>query len=187
MFPHTTEKLLANKTYLYFSHTTKGQAYNMPMLRRLMELGCTLIDYEQITDERNKRLIFFGRYAGYAGMINTLWALGRRLEAEGHVTGLERIRLAHDYSSLDEATHHIARVGERLRHTGFPETLRPIVCGFTGSGNVSLGAQEIFDRLPTLDVAPEECPVTAFGHQGILRPDPGSQGADNNKYHDSAQ
>ncbi len=151
-----TEKLLANKTYLYFSHTTKGQAYNMPMLRRLMELGCTLIDYEQITDERNKRLIFFGRYAGYAGMIDTLWALGRRLEAEGHVTGLERIRLAHDYSSLDEATHHIARVGERLRHTGFPEMLRPIVCGFTGSGNVSLGAQEIFDRLPTLDVAPED-------------------------------
>ena len=151
-----TEKLQSKKTYLYFSHTTKGQAYNMPMLRRLMELRCTLIDYEQIADERNKRLIFFGRHAGYAGMIDTLWALGRRLESEGHVTGLERIRLAHDYSSLDEATHHISRVGEQLRHTGFPEALRPIVCGFTGSGNVSLGAQEIFDRLPTLDVAPED-------------------------------
>lgn len=151
-----TEKLLPKKTYLYFSHTTKGQAYNMPMLRRLMELGCTLIDYEQITDERDRRLIFFGRHAGYAGMIDTLWALGRRLESEGHVTGFERIRLAHDYSSLDEATHHISRVGEQLRHTGFPEELRPIVCGFTGSGNVSLGAQEIFDRLPTLDVAPED-------------------------------
>ena len=151
-----TEELQAGKIYLYFSHTTKGQAYNMPMLRRLMELGCTLIDYEQITDARNKRIIFFGRYAGYAGMIDTLWALGRRLESEGHVTGLEQIRLAHDYSSLDEATHHIARVGEKLRHTGLPEPLQPIVCGLTGSGNVSLGAQEIFDRLPTLDVAPED-------------------------------
>ncbi len=151
-----TDKILPGKIYLYFSHTSKGQAYNMPMLRRLMEAGCTLIDYEQISDERGKRLIFFGRYAGYAGMINTLWALGRRFESEGHATAFERIRLAHDYSSLDEATHHIARVGERLRHTGLPQHLRPIVCGFTGSGNVSLGAQEIFDRLPTLDVAPED-------------------------------
>ncbi|NIM61989.1 MAG: hypothetical protein GTN89_06400 [Acidobacteria bacterium] len=151
-----TERILAGKTYLYFSHTTKGQDYNMPMLRRLIESGCTLIDYEQITDDRNKRLIFFGRYAGYAGMINTLWALGRRLESEGHSTAFARIRLAHDYSSLDEATHHIARVGENLRHTGVSPSLRPIVCGFTGSGNVSLGAQEIFDRLPTLDVAPED-------------------------------
>jgi len=151
-----TEKLLSKKTYLYFSHTTKGQAYNMPMLRRLMELGCTLIDYEQIADERDKRLIFFGRHAGYAGMINTLWALARRLEQEDHATGFQQIRLAHEYSSLDEATHHISRIGEQLRRIGVPEKFRPIVCGFTGSGNVSLGAQEIFDRLPTLDVAPED-------------------------------
>ena len=25
--------------YAFFSHTIKGQAHNMPMLRRLMELG----------------------------------------------------------------------------------------------------------------------------------------------------
>ena len=34
---------------------------------------------QQIADERDKRLIFFGRHAGYAGMINTLWALARPL------------------------------------------------------------------------------------------------------------
>lgn len=150
------EALLRNKTYLFFSHTTKGQAYNMPLLRRLMELGCTLIDYEQIVDARGRRLIFFGRHAGYAGMIDALWALGRRLAAEGFRTPFERVRLAHDYSSLDEATHHISRIGERLRHMGVPQELRPIVCGFTGSGNVSQGAQEIFERLPTLDVLPEQ-------------------------------
>ena len=32
--------------------------------------------------------------------------------------------------------------------SGIPDGLHPIVGGFTGSGNVSLGAQEIFDRLP---------------------------------------
>jgi alpha-aminoadipic semialdehyde synthase len=39
------------KTYVFFSHTIKGQAYNMPMLRRMMELECSLIDYERIVDD----------------------------------------------------------------------------------------------------------------------------------------
>jgi alpha-aminoadipic semialdehyde synthase len=55
-----------NKTYIFFSHVIKGQPYNMPMLRRMAELKCNLIDYEKIVDEQGKRLIFFGRYAGLA-------------------------------------------------------------------------------------------------------------------------
>ena len=30
----------------------RGKNANMPMLRRLMELGCTLVDYEKIADDR---------------------------------------------------------------------------------------------------------------------------------------
>ena len=67
------------KTYIFFSHTIKGQKYNMPMLKRMMDLQCTLIDYEKIVDDKGRRLLFFGNYAGYAGMIDTLWALGQRL------------------------------------------------------------------------------------------------------------
>ena len=89
-------------------------------------------------------------------MIDALWALGRRFDAEGITTPFERVRLAHDYSSLDEATHHISRLGERIRHEGLPEPLRPVVCGFLGSGNVSLGAREIWDRLPVVELQPEE-------------------------------
>lgn len=150
------EQFKRGQTYFFFSHTTKAQAYNMPMLRRLMELGCTLVDYELIVDDEQRRLIFFGRHAGYAGMIDSLWALGRRLDQEGFTTPLERVRLAHDYSSLDEATNHISRLGEQIRHEGLPEGLYPLVCGFTGSGNVSTGAQEIWDRLPVLEVRPDE-------------------------------
>ncbi len=76
-------RLLPGKTYLFFPHVIKGQPANMPMLRRLMDLKATLIDYERIVDEHNRRLIFFGRHAGLAGMINTLWALGKRLESRG--------------------------------------------------------------------------------------------------------
>jgi len=142
--------------YLCFSHTTKGQASGMPLLKRLLDLGCTLIDYEHIVDRYSRRLIFFGRHAGYAGMIDTLWALGKRLAAEGTHTPFEHVRLAHDYSSLDQATHHISMIGEQLRHDGLPPALQPLVCGFTGSGNVTRGALEIIQRLPTIDVVPAE-------------------------------
>ena len=56
-------------TYLFFSHTIKGQAHNMPMLRRLLELRCNLIDYEKIVDKNGRRLVFFrplrGAHAGF--------------------------------------------------------------------------------------------------------------------------
>ncbi|RKZ22623.1 hypothetical protein DRQ23_04705, partial [bacterium] len=39
------------KTYIFFSHTIKAQEYNMPMLKRMIELKTTLIDYERIVDD----------------------------------------------------------------------------------------------------------------------------------------
>lgn len=148
-------KLAAGRVYVYFSHVIKGQAYNMPMLARLLELGATLIDYERIVDRKGRRLIFFGRHAGYAGMLDTLWAFGQRFAAEGIESPFERLRLAHQYSSLEEALAHVARVGEEIRRGGLPTGRRPIICGFTGSGNVTQGAMEVFERLPVLDVDPE--------------------------------
>ncbi len=53
------------KAYLFFSHTVKGQPYNMPMLRRMMERGCHLIDYERIVDASGRRLVLFGRFAAW--------------------------------------------------------------------------------------------------------------------------
>jgi len=150
------DQISPRKVYVCFSHTTKGQGYNMPTIRRLLDLGCTLIDYEHVVDERGRRLIFFGRHAGYAGMIDSLWALGRRFAAEGLPTPFERVRLAHDYSSLDEATRHISWIGEDLRRAGLPPEIQPVVCGFTGSGNVTHGALEIIQRLPTIDLVAEE-------------------------------
>ena len=41
------EQFRRNGAYVFFSHVIKGQAYNMPMLRDLLEKGCTLIDYEK--------------------------------------------------------------------------------------------------------------------------------------------
>jgi alanine dehydrogenase len=151
-----TGLLRPGTTYIYFSHTIKGQDYNMPMLQRLLDLDCQLIDYERITDDQGRRLVFFGNYAGLAGMIDTLWALGQRLQSEGIETPFARIKRTLDYASLEEAKSAVRTVGEQILREGLPASLTPFICGFAGYGNVSRGAQEIFDLLPVRDIAPEE-------------------------------
>ncbi len=154
--------LLPAKPYLFFSHTVKGQASNMPLLRRLLELRCTLMDYEIILNRYGKRLIFFGRHAGYAGMVDALWALGQRMLTEGYETSFAAVRPAHTYRSVDEAADFLAAtVGRRIRQQGLNPALHPLVVGFTGGGNVSQGAQEILDRLPMVEVQPEDLPTLA--------------------------
>jgi alpha-aminoadipic semialdehyde synthase len=149
-------------TYVFFSHTIKGQPYNMPMLRRLMELGCTLIDYEKITDDQGRRLVFFGRHAGLAGMIDTLAVVGQRLEALGTPTVLSELSLAHEYPDLEAARDAVIAVGARLAQEPLPASLAPFVVGFAGYGNVSKGAQEIVKLLPHERIDPDELP-------GLLR------------------
>jgi saccharopine dehydrogenase (NAD+, L-lysine forming) len=144
------------KTYVFFSHVIKGQAYNMPMLKKMMELKCNLIEYERIVDEQGKRLIFFGKYAGLAGMINSLWSLGQRLKYHGMETPFMKIQQAHKYDSLAEARKVISEVGQEIAENGLPEELRPLTIGFTGYGNVSIGAQEIANLLPVKEISPEK-------------------------------
>ncbi len=150
------EKLAPGKVYLYFSHTHKGQQAGREALRRHLELGATLLDYEAVTDRRGRRKLFFGRFAGYAGMLETLRALGQRLAWEGFVSSLAELKPAFEYPNAEEAFEHLTHLGERIRREGLPAGLRPVVVAFLGSGNVSKGAQEVFDRLPYEEVAPEE-------------------------------
>ena len=142
--------------YLFFSHTIKGQSHNMPMLKKMIELGCTLIDYEKISNEKGQRLLFFGRQAGQTGMIDTLAALGQRLSWEGKKTPLSSIQQAYSYASLVEAKEDIEKVGWAIKNNGIDPSLVPMVFGFAGYGHVSLGAQDIFNLLPFEDIAPEE-------------------------------
>jgi saccharopine dehydrogenase (NAD+, L-lysine forming) len=149
------EAFESEKTYVFFSHVIKGQSYNMPMLRRMMELKCTLIDYEKVEDELGKRLIFFGRYAGIAGMINTLWSLGQRMRVMGFETPFTILKQAVQYQSLSEARKDISKVGFEIAAHGLPAALHPLTIGFTGYGNVSNGAQEIAHLLPMQEISPE--------------------------------
>lgn len=137
-----------NKTYVFFSHVIKGQKYNMPMLKKMMEQGCNLIDYEKIADDQGRRIVFFGRYAGLAGMVDALWAFGQRLEWQGIKTPLSEIKQTIHYKNLDEIKSHLKKIGEEIQQNGLHESITPMVVGFAGYGNVSKGAQEILDCLP---------------------------------------
>ncbi len=142
--------------YAFFSHTIKGQKHNMGMLRTIMKRKCTLIDYEKITDDAGRRLIFFGNWAGLAGMIDTLWALGRRLLAMGVETPFAAIEQAWKYPDAAAAKEAVSRAGAALRKKGLPKALSPAVFAFLGYGNVSRGAQEIFDLLKCEEIGPPE-------------------------------
>jgi alpha-aminoadipic semialdehyde synthase len=150
------ELLEQGKTYIFFAHVIKGQKHNMPMLKKMMELGCTLIDYERIVNEKGFRLIFFGKWAGLAGMTNTLAAFGQRLIYQGMENPFSEIKHTYQYKESDELIDAISEVGEKIKIHGLSKEIVPMVIGLAGYGNVSKGCQEILSYLPVQEIAPEE-------------------------------
>lgn len=132
------EKLLADKTYMFFSHTIKAQPSNMPMLDSIIEKNIRLIDYEKITDAKGTRLVRFGKFAGFAGMIDMLRILGERLLVLGFSTPFLNIGYSHMYPRLDDAKRAVVALGEEIKRVGLPRALTPMTFVFTGStGNVA--------------------------------------------------
>uniref|UniRef100_A0A914Z7W2 Saccharopine dehydrogenase (NAD(+), L-glutamate-forming) n=1 Tax=Panagrolaimus superbus TaxID=310955 RepID=A0A914Z7W2_9BILA len=142
------EQLIPNKTYAFFSHTIKAQQDNMDMLDTILHRKIRLIDYEKIVNDDGKRLVMFGKWAGYAGFIDILHGLGLRLLALGHHTPFLHIALAHNYSDSHMAINAVRDCGYEIALNRLPRSLGPLVFVFTGSGNVSQGAQELFEHLP---------------------------------------
>jgi alpha-aminoadipic semialdehyde synthase len=127
----------------------------MPMLKKMMQMGCTLIDYERIVDRNGRRLVFFGRFAGLAGMVDSLWTFGQRMQWEGITSPFHRIKQTIHYKNLEDIKKHLISVGIEIKTKGLPQSLTPLVIGFAGYGNVSTGAQEVLDLLPVIEVPPE--------------------------------
>jgi saccharopine dehydrogenase (NAD+, L-lysine-forming) len=163
------ELIERGKTYVFFTHTTKAQPQNRSMLLKMRDLGCTVIDYERMVDDQGRRVLYFGNYAGHAGMIDVLWTLGRRLEAEGTANPFTLLNPTHRYQSLVEAKEAVAKLAWKIIQDGPPQGLGPLVFGFFGYGHVSQGAQEIFDILPVENVRPADLPKLFPGGEGGQR------------------
>jgi alpha-aminoadipic semialdehyde synthase len=155
------ERIERGQVHCFFSHTIKAQRYNMPLLSHIVESDCTLLDYELVTNETGRRLIYFGEFAGYAGMVDALWALGKRLDWEGAASPFGVVGQTKNYDTLAQAKEAIGHVGRQIQAEGLPDEITPFVCAFTGRGHVSKGAQEILKLLPTVEIRPEDLPTLA--------------------------
>jgi alpha-aminoadipic semialdehyde synthase len=158
-----------HKIYIFFSHTIKGQEHNIPMLKRMMQKRVTLIDYECIKDKNNVRLIAFGKYAGIAGIIETLWAAGKRLNYEGYKTPLINIKRPVEYKSLEHLKQDCKKIGKEIAEYGFSERLSPFVIGIVGYGNVSKGSQSILDYFPVEEIYPEKLENLKENHNKLYK------------------
>lgn len=157
------EKLRDDRIYLFFSHVIKGQRSNMPMLKRILSGGSTLIDYEKILDEQGRRLIYFGPFAGDAGAIDILWLMGEHWRRQGIRTPLADLRQASRFSSLKEAEVRLREIGARIAAEGLPAKIAPLVIGILGYGNVGSGAERIFNCLPVERLHPRDLKRVAGG------------------------
>lgn len=139
--------LLANKTYLFFSHTIKKQPYNRDLLRAIVEKKIRLIDYECLRDRNGKRIIAFGRWAGIVGAHNAIRAWGKR-------KNLFDLKPMHQCLDWTEAKTHYQNL-----------PLSNLKIAVTGEGRVANGATEVLDLMKIKRVSP-----TAFLEQNSSEP-----------------
>ncbi|KAA8534721.1 hypothetical protein F0562_029837 [Nyssa sinensis] len=152
------EMILPDRAYAFFSHTHKAQKENMPLLDKVLAERASLFDYELIVGDHGRRLLAFGKFAGRAGLIDFLSGLGQRYLSLGYSTPFLSLGASYMYSSLAAAKAAVISVGEEIATLGLPSGICPLVFVFTGSGNVSLGAQEIFKLLPHTFADPSRLP-----------------------------
>ena len=131
--------LIENKTYLFFSHTSKVRkdinhttqdkaiTYKKDLLREVIKRKITLIDYENIRDISGEgyRYLGFGRFAGIVGCYNTL-NLYLKLQNE---QSLPRAFQINSY--------------EKIKKLISKQNFNKLKILQTGRGNVAKGAMEV--------------------------------------------
>ncbi|KAH7905556.1 Saccharopine dehydrogenase-domain-containing protein [Hygrophoropsis aurantiaca] len=152
------------RTHLMFSHTTKGQAYNMELLSRFLGTNAQasllprLIDYEMLTGEDGKRTVGFGWFAGVAGALESLSALAQAHLELGVASPFLHTPRPHTHPSVHSLRAALRAVGQEIIQDGTPKSLGPFVIGLTGNGQVSQGVLSILAELPIVNVNVENLP-----------------------------
>ena len=132
------EKLIPNKTYFFFSHTIKEQAYNRDLLRAILEKNITLIDYETLTWFEGGRILGFGKWAGIAGAYNAFLTWGKK-------TDKFTLPPAYEIDDYEESIRLLSKLDlNRLRVV------------FTGNGRVADGIREVLEQMKLKECSPQE-------------------------------
>ena len=130
--------LIPNRTYFYFSHTIKEQPYNRGLLLKMMALNISMVDYEVLKNQKGKRLLGFGRYAGIVGAYNGFLTYGLK-------SGKYNLKTAHnceDRVEMEGEMNKIKLSNEKI-----------IV---TGNGRVGNGILDIIQKANIREVSKSE-------------------------------
>ncbi|MBE50149.1 MAG: alanine dehydrogenase [Flavobacteriales bacterium] len=130
-------KLIAEKTYFFFSHTIKKQMYNRSLLKSLIAKKIKMVDYE-VLKENNTRLLGFGKYAGIVGAYNAFLTYGKKFRGY-------KINPAHNCYDINEFYNELKKViltKERIL--------------ITGRGRVATGILEVLKYLDIKSVSKED-------------------------------
>ena len=139
------DQLISDKTYFYFSHTTKKQEYNRDLLRAMLDKNITMVDYEGLTSEKGTRLIGFGKYAGIVGCYNTFYAYGKRTKSYD----LKRAYQCEDRAEMEE----------ELKKIELPNDFKIVI---TGGGRVATGTMEILKKMNIEKVSSDDFLTKAY-------------------------
>ena len=138
------DMLVEDKTYFFFSHTTKEQPYNRTLLQTLLKKRIRMIDYEGLTDAKGVRIIGFGYYAGVVGAYNGIKAWGLRHKSFELCSALK--------------LHSLEEMGKELEKAKLPN----IKIALTGAGRVASGVNDVMDLMGMQKVSPEAYLTKSF-------------------------
>jgi len=128
------DSLIHDKKYFFFSHTIKEQPYNRDLLRAVLDKNIELYDHEVITNQKEIRLVAFGRYAGIVGAYNAMRTYGLKNNSF-------RLPKAQELSDQLELIEQLKQI-----------TLPNIKIVLTGKGRVSNGSKEMLDGMGLKEV-----------------------------------
>lgn len=142
-----------------FSHTAKGQSYNMPLLARFKQSTARLIDYELMTDPQGKRVVAFGWYAGAAGVPEAFSALALDHLKLGVSSPFLLLPRPYHHRGLEDLRQSLRNIGNIISEQGTPKETGPYIVALTGNGNVSQGALSLLKELPLEHIRAEDLPT----------------------------
>lgn len=132
------DKLIPDKTYLFFSHTIKAQEYNRGLLQAIIQKKITLIDYEPLVWPQGGRILGFGKWAGIVGTYNAFLTWG-----EKHKTF--KLPAAHTTEGYEECMQLLKSV-----------KTKGIKIAYTGAGRVANGIREVLEGMDIKEVDPKQ-------------------------------
>ncbi|MCF6279191.1 MAG: NAD(P)-dependent oxidoreductase [Flavobacteriaceae bacterium] len=132
------DDLIPNKKYFFFSHTIKKQPYNRKLIKAILDKNISLFDHETLVNQKEHRVVAFGRYAGIVGAYNGFRAFGMKNKS----FNLPKAEYLQDQQDLIANLNKIQ--------------LPNIKIVLTGKGRVSDGAKEMLDGMNMKEVTVDE-------------------------------